>query len=75
VTVSPTHTAAGDIVAAAVGVVCGGGLIVTVSVLLPVPPAFVALMVPLYVPAVLGVPENNPVAVLKFTPGTETVVP
>ena len=49
-------------------------MIVTVSVLLPVPPAFVALMLPLYVPAVVGVPENNPVAVLKLTPGTDTVV-
>ena len=35
----------------------GGGLIVKVSVALPVPPALVALMVTLYVPAVVGVPE------------------
>jgi len=46
-----------------------GLLIVTVSVLLPVPLTFVALMVPLNVPAAVGVPENNPVAVLKLTPG------
>ena len=52
-----------------------GLLIVTVSVLLPVPLAFVAVMLPLYVPTVVGVPENNPVAVLKLTPGIETVVP
>jgi hypothetical protein len=52
----------------------GGRLIVTVSALLPVPPALVALMVPLYVLAVVGVPENKPVAVLKLTPGIDTVV-
>ena len=49
-------------------------MIVTVSVLLPVPLALVALMVPLYGPAVVGVPENNPVVALKLTPGIETVV-
>jgi len=52
----------------------GGRLIVTVSVFVPVPLAFVALMRPLYVPAVVGVPENNPVVVLKLTPGTDTAV-
>ena len=52
-----------------------GGLIVTVSALVPVPPAFVAVMLPLNGPAVVGVPENAPVAVLKFTPGIDTVVP
>ena len=50
------------------------GLIVTVRVLLPVPPAFVALIVPLYVPALVGVPENAPVDALKLTPGIDTVV-
>ena len=39
-----------------------GLLIVRVSVALPVPPALVALMVTLNVPAVVGVPEINPVA-------------
>jgi len=52
----------------------GAALIVTVSVAVPVPLALVAVMLPLYVPAVVGVPENNPVAVLKLTPGTDTVV-
>jgi hypothetical protein len=61
--------------ATAVGVVCGGGLIVTASVWLPVPLAFVAVMLPLNVPAVVGVPENVPVAAVKLTPGIETVVP
>jgi hypothetical protein len=42
----------------------GGGLtIVKVSVALPVPPLLVALIVTLYVPAVVGVPEINPVLV------------
>jgi hypothetical protein len=49
-------------------------LIVTVKVLLPVPLAFVARIMPLKVPRVFGVPENNPVAGLKLTPGIETVV-
>jgi hypothetical protein len=74
VTVSPSQTAVGNIVQEAVGAVCGAGLIVTVNVLLPVPLAFVALMVPLNVPSAVGVPENNPVAVLKPTPGIDTVV-
>ena len=47
---------------------------VTTRVALPVPNLFVALIVPLYVPAVVGVPENNPVVVSKLTPGTDTVV-
>jgi len=47
-------------------VVVGTGLlIVKVSVAVPVPPALVALMVTVYVPAVVGVPEINPV--LGFT--------
>jgi hypothetical protein len=71
---SPTQTAAGNIVNEEVGAVCGAGLIVTVSVLLPVPLVLVALMVPLNVPSAVGEPENNPVVVLKFTPGIETVV-
>jgi len=51
------------------------GLIVTVSALVPVPPAFVAVMLPLNGPAVVGVPENAPVALLKLTPGIDTGVP
>ena len=46
----------------------GGGLMVKVSVALPVPPALVALIVTLYVPAVVGVPEINPVLVFTLRP-------
>ena len=50
-------------------VVVGTGLlIVRVSVALPVPPALVALMVTLYVPAVVGVPEIKPVLVFTDRP-------
>ena len=41
---------------------------VKVSVALPVPPALVALMVTVYVPAVVGVPEINPVLVFTVSP-------
>ena len=44
------------------------GLIVKVSVALPVPPALVALIVTLYVPAVVGVPEITPVLVFTLKP-------
>jgi hypothetical protein len=50
-------------------------LIVKVSVALPVPPALVALMVTLYVPAVVGVPEINPVAVFTVKPAGNPVAP
>ena len=43
-------------------------LIVKVSVALPVPPALVALIVTVYVPAVVGVPEIKPVEVLTDSP-------
>ena len=43
-------------------------LIVKVSVALPVPPALVALIVTLYVPAVVGVPEITPVVVFTVNP-------
>ena len=43
-------------------------LIVKVSVALPVPPALVALIVTLYVPAVVGVPEIKPVLVFTLRP-------
>ena len=49
------------------------GLIVKVSVALPVPPALVALMVTVYVPAVVGVPEINPVLVLTLKPAGSPV--
>jgi hypothetical protein len=44
------------------------GLIVKVNVALPVPPALVALIVTLYVPAVVGVPEIKPVLVFTVKP-------
>jgi hypothetical protein len=72
---SPSQTATGNIVNEAVGAVCVPGLIVTASVLFPVPLAFVALIVPLNVPSAVAVPENDPVVALKLTPGIDTVVP
>ena len=48
-------------------------LIVKVSVALPVPPALVALMVTVYVPAVVGVPEINPVLVFTDKPAGSPV--
>ena len=44
------------------------GLTVMPSVALPVPPALVALIVTLYVPAVVGVPEIKPVVVFTLKP-------
>jgi len=49
------------------------GLIVKVNVALPVPPALVALIVTLYVPAVVGVPEINPVLVFTVKPAGSPV--
>ena len=49
-----------------------GGLIVNVKVAPPVPPALVALMVTLYVPAVVGVPEITPVLVFTDRPAGST---
>jgi hypothetical protein len=46
----------------------GGGLMVIVNVALPVPPALVALMVTVKVPAAVGVPEISPVAVFTVKP-------
>ena len=51
----------------------GAGLIVKVSVWLPVPPALVALMVTVYVPAVVGVPEIKPVLVFTDRPAGRLV--
>ena len=50
-------------------------MMVNVSVALPVPPALVALMVTLYVPAVVGVPEISPVLVLTVKPAGSPVAP
>ena len=50
----------------------GGGLIVKVKVALPVPPELVALIVTAYVPAVVGVPEINPVLVFTDRPAGST---
>jgi len=46
---------------------------VKVKVALPVPPALVALMVTVYVPAVVGVPEINPVLVFTVNPAGSPV--
>jgi hypothetical protein len=55
-------------------VVVGTGLlIVRVSVALPVPPALVALIVTLYVPVVVGVPEITPVVVFTLRPAGSPV--
>ena len=51
----------------------GGGLIVKVKVALPVPLLLVALMLTLYVPAVVGVPEINPVLVFTLKPAGSPV--
>jgi hypothetical protein len=48
-------------------------LIVKVNVALPVPPALVALIVTLYVPAVVGVPEITPVVVFTLRPAGSPV--
>jgi hypothetical protein len=53
----------------------GGGLIVKVRVAVPVPLEFVVLMVTLYVPAVVGVPEIKPVLVLTLRPAGSVVAP
>ena len=45
------------------------GLIVKVNVALPVPPELVALIVLVYVPAVVGVPEITPEIVFTLKPG------
>ena len=74
-TVSPSQTALGDIVKEAVGAVCVAGLMVTVNVRFPPPLRLNAVILPLNVPSVVGVPENCPVLLLKLTPGIDTVVP
>ncbi|HTX39903.1 MAG TPA: hypothetical protein VME43_33020 [Bryobacteraceae bacterium] len=57
-------------------VITGGpNLTVIVSVVLPVPVLFVALMVTGVVPAAPGVPEMTPVAVLTNSPPGSPVAP
>jgi hypothetical protein len=53
----------------------GAALIVNVSVAVPVPLPLVALRVMLYVFAVVGVPEINPVAVLTLSPAGNGAAP
>jgi hypothetical protein len=53
----------------------GGGLMVMVRVALPVPPALVARMVTVKVPAVVGVPEICPVEVFTVKPVGNGVAP
>ena len=48
-------------------------MIVKVRVALPVPPELVALIVTVYVPAVVGVPEINPVLVSTVKPAGSPV--
>lgn len=54
-------------------VVGTGLLIVNVSVALPVPPELVALIVTVYVPAIVGVPEITPDDVLTDSPAGSPV--
>ena len=49
------------------------GLIVKVNVAVPVPPELVALIVTLYVPAVVGVPEIKPELVFTDRPAGSPV--
>ena len=53
----------------------GPDVTVTVSVVLPVPVLFVALIVTGVVPAALGVPEMTPVEVLTDSPPGNPVAP
>ena len=49
------------------------GLIVKVNVVVPVPPELVALIVTVYVPAVVGVPEIKPELVFTDRPAGSPV--
>ena len=53
----------------------GGGLIVKIKVALPVPLLLAALIVTLYVPAVVGVPEIAPVVVFTVKPAGSPAAP
>ncbi len=51
-------------------VIVGTGLLmVMTSVAVPVPPALVALIVTVYTPPTVGVPEMSPVLVFTLRPG------
>ena len=52
-----------------------GGLMVTVSVAVPVPREFVALIVTVKVPEAVGVPEITPVEVFRVNPAGNPVAP
>ena len=52
-----------------------GLLIVSVSVAVPVPPAFVALNVTVALPVAVGVPEINPLVVLTVSPAGSPAAP
>jgi hypothetical protein len=52
-----------------------GTVIVSVRVAVPVPPLLVALNVTVEVPAAVGVPEINPVAVITASPEGNPVAP
>ena len=52
-----------------------GGLMVIVRVALPVPREFVALIVTVKVPGVVGVPEITPVEVFRVNPAGNPVAP
>jgi hypothetical protein len=49
------------------------GPIVIINVAVPVPAMLVALVVTSYIPAVVGVPEINPVLVFTVKPGGNPV--
>ena len=49
------------------------GLMVRVSVALPVPPELVALIVTEYIPAAVGVPEMRPLLISIVKPGGSPV--
>jgi hypothetical protein len=51
----------------------GAAVMVSVSVAFPVPPLLVALSVTVEVPAAVGVPEINPVAVFTVNPAGKPV--
>ena len=53
--------------------VCDAGLMVSISVALPVPPAFVAEISTVNEPVALGVPKTFPVAVLTEMPAGKPV--
>ena len=57
------------------GATTGAGEIERLSVALPVPPEFVAVMVTEELPAVVGVPEIRPVVEFTLSPAGRPVAP